>query len=90
MCIFIIYKTKQKLEKSKEEIDKFKVLDFFFFLWPLPWHIEVSGPGIESEQQLQPGTAAVAMTALCPLTHCVRPGIKSPSLLLLQPLQSGS
>ena len=25
---------------------------FFFFFWPHPWHVEVSGPGTESELQL--------------------------------------
>ena len=24
----------------------------FFFLWPHPWHMEIAGPGIESEPQL--------------------------------------
>ena len=25
---------------------------FRFFLWPHPWHMEVPGPGFESEPQL--------------------------------------
>ena len=24
---------------------------FFFFFWPCPWHVEVSGPGVESAPQ---------------------------------------
>ena len=48
-------------------------LFIFFFSWPHPWHVEVLGPGTESEQQL----------CLChscnnaeSLTHCTRLGIK--------------
>ena len=27
-------------------------LEFFFFLWPHLWHVEVPGLGVKSEQQL--------------------------------------
>ena len=39
----------------------------FFFLWPHPWHIEVSGPGIESSNPV--------LSILCPLTHCTGPDL---------------
>ena len=54
---------------------------FFFLLWLQPWHMKVSRPGIESQQQLQP-TAEL-------LTHCARPGIepkplRRPKLLVVR------
>ena len=30
------------------------IIIIIFFLWPHPWHMEVSGPGIESKPQLWP------------------------------------
>ena len=49
--------------------------DFFLFPWPDPWHIEVLGPGIETQLQLWP-TTPVASATPDPLTHCTRPGIE--------------
>ena len=43
----------------------------FFLFWLCPWHMEVPGPGIESEPQLWP-TPPVAM--IDPLIHC--PGMR--------------
>ena len=52
------------------------------FLWPHPWHMEVAGPGIESELQLP------AMPD--PLTHCTGPGSKPVPLQQPELLQSDS
>ena len=42
---------------------------FLFFLWPHPWHMEVPGTGMESEQQLRPTPQLWQHWILNPLCH---------------------
>ena len=51
----------------------------FFFKWLHPRHMEVPGPGTESEPQVQPTPD--------PLTICTRLGIKPSALQQLELLQ---
>ena len=49
-------------------------LFLFLIFWLYLWHIDVPGPGIESETQLQPMPQLQQHQIL--LTHCAVPGIK--------------
>ena len=49
---------------------------FLLFQWPCPWHMEFSGPGIESEPQDAAENYEAAEAMLGPLTHSSGPGIK--------------
>ena len=70
----------------------FPKIFFFFFLRPHLWHMEVPGPGVESELQLRPTSshsnnwiwaASVTYTEACgntpSLTHWERPEIEPTS-----------
>lgn len=52
----------------------------FFILWPHPWHMEISKPGIESEPQLQQPWILAGLrvepqtSAATHLTHCTTAG----------------
>ena len=71
--------------------------NFFFFLGPHPWHMEILRPGVKSELQLQARATASAMpdpshtsdlpwkltAMLDPLTHGARAGIEPASSWML-------
>ena len=60
---------------GKNSVSFFLSFFFFFFnLWPCLGHVEVPGPGIESEPQLGPMPHSLGNTE--PLTHCSGQGIK--------------
>ena len=66
-------KVKTTSDKQHKMIEKRK--DFFFFLWPHLQHMEVPGPGVESELQLPAYTTAMATpdpNCICNLCHSLQ------------------
>ena len=79
------------------EVRSEPTLDLFIFLWLQPWHMEVSGPGTESEPQLQQrsipnplsqagdrtlASPATRATAVGFSTHCATGGAPFPLVLV--------
>ena len=85
VCGGLILQGETSLMKLIYNVDHFSIyytqcfLQFFFFKWLHPRHMEVPGPGTESEPQVQPTPD--------PLTICTRLGIKPSALQQLELLQ---